>query len=153
MYQRFRKLLHYRFNPHTHEGCDHSCLLFWYWQLVSIHTPTKGVTDQAAVNSAKDEFQSTHPRRVWRTEGSWSILAINVSIHTPTKGVTLYYQDPTQTAEFQSTHPRRVWRWYRRCSSHPYSFNPHTHEGCDLWCLLWVILVFCFNPHTHEGCD
>ena len=77
-----------------------------------------------------------------------------VSIHTPTKGVTLL-----------------TCRFWTRTSS----FNPHTHEGCDVdnqgtnktegefqsthprrvWQLARVIkaIAVSFNPHTHEGCD
>ena len=54
------------FNPHTHEGCDVSFTDFAGENEVSIHTPTKGVTNTAA-----------NQRKRWE-----------VSIHTPTKGVT-----------------------------------------------------------------
>ena len=57
---------------------------------------------------------------------------LQVSIHTPTKGVTLQ--------------PLRGLRTRR-------SFNPHTHEGCDLQHLRIRLPPTCFNPHTHEGCD
>ena len=33
------------------------------------------------------------------------------------------------------------------------SFNPHTHEGCDLIFRLMLPFFYGFNPHTHEGCD
>ena len=33
------------------------------------------------------------------------------------------------------------------------SFNPHTHEGCDVKSKLVLLLLCSFNPHTHEGCD
>ena len=57
---------------------------------------------------------------------------MQVSIHTPTKGVT-----PTlimQTVVF-------------------ISFNPHTHEGCDIATRCGCRWPRSFNPHTHEGCD
>ena len=34
-----------------------------------------------------------------------------------------------------------------------YSFNPHTHEGCDRSNYKLWLLDTGFNPHTHEGCD
>ena len=34
-----------------------------------------------------------------------------------------------------------------------FSFNPHTHAGCDLMSLFFVEVFFGFNPHTHAGCD
>ena len=38
-------------------------------------------------------------------------------------------------------------------SSTVMSFNPHTHEGCDLQRLAKNTEPESFNPHTHEGCD
>ena len=55
-----------------------------------------------------------------------------VSIHTPTKGVTLY-----------------AYQQYGNANS----FNPHTHEGCDLNYVVVTRSRSSFNPHTHEGCD
>ena len=55
-----------------------------------------------------------------------------VSIHTPTKGVTLY-----------------AYQQYGNANS----FNPHTHEGCDLVFPIMFLIGVSFNPHTHEGCD
>ena len=100
--------------------------------MVSIHTPTKGVTlkaiasissmlcfnphthegcdwQQSAYVHASSMFQSTHPRRVWLQELSES----------------------RQFSEFQSTHPRRVWQVVTLYVDGVQSFNPHTHEGCD----------------------
>ena len=163
------------FNPHTHEGCDVTYSSPKTHKIVSIHTPTKGVT---LGNPAE-------PRR------------LEVSIHTPTKGVTSFIQQTAKIARFQSTHPRRVWHignviksynilfqsthprrvWHSiavlrhrkqgfnphthegcdqlsaACHSPWQSFNPHTHEGCDNWVLHVVYQLFSFNPHTHEGCD
>ena len=98
---------------------------------VSIHTPTQGVTNPAVLWYRVLQFQSTHPRRVWRRNGFLSVRIWDVSIHTPTQGVTGFVvgnfsgiwvsiHTPTQgvTADsgfccfanrFQSTHPRRVW--------------------------------------------
>ena len=58
--------------PHTHEGCDFSKL---------------------QCSRQRPEFQSTHPRRVWRTGG----------VHT------------ASCTAFQSTHPRRVWHSFTFC--------------------------------------
>ena len=57
---------------------------------------------------------------------------MQVSIHTPTKGVTL-----GADAQLQMM----------------ISFNPHTHEGCDLTMYPSETIQLSFNPHTHEGCD
>ena len=74
------------FIPHTHEGCDFTIRVYHKVLVVSIHTPTKGVT----------------------TEGFLFGIAQKVSIHTPTKGVTNDLQGYSNYCEFQSTHPRRV---------------------------------------------
>ena len=52
------------FNPHTHAGCDIICASSFETSLVSIHTPTQGVTKCSLTIVSLDTFQSTHPRRV-----------------------------------------------------------------------------------------
>ena len=78
-------------------------------EVVSIHTPTKGVTEMGSVHVICREFQSTHPRRVWLDLLTFSCDFCKVSIHTPTKGVTLCSVKCLLVRLFQSTHPRRVW--------------------------------------------
>ena len=75
------------FNPHTHEGCDTDERFYQAVIKVSIHTPTKGVTDKAFSSVSLHKFQSTHPRRVWLSFTTLICLLLM----------------------FQSTHPRRVW--------------------------------------------
>ena len=127
---------------------------FYQTALVSIHTPTKGVTvysglylvglrcfnphthegcdsEQRKRCVPGDMFQSTHPRRVWLGCPCNYPQMTFVSIHTPTKGVTNQLLSQAVSDVFQSTHPRRVWQkgaCHIRLSN---SFNPHTHEGCD----------------------
>ena len=95
---------------------------------------------------------------------------------TPTKGVTLPSWAYSVTSVFQSTLPRREWLteqlFFRSCSS---DFNPHSHEGSDLFLItvftvIFIISIhtptkgvtfprqfnlvtFYFNPHSHEGSD
>ena len=100
--------------------------------IVSIHTPTKGVTLLAALNPAIKEFQSTHPRRVWP--------------HFCAKN-TFHW-------EFQSTHPRRVWLSQGYCRPLFRGVSIHTStKGVTSTRLPSLISYACFNPHTHEGCD
>ena len=33
------------------------------------------------------------------------------------------------------------------------NFNPRTHEGCDHYYLVFILISSNFNPRTHEGCD
>ena len=81
-------------------------------------------------------------------------VPLAVSIHTPTKGVTSI--SLTNISFLKSFNPhthegcdlvRFAW------ASRSISFNPHTHEGCDKICCCNISITFCFNPHTHEGCD
>ena len=111
IYELFLKSSLSCFNPHTHEGCDIDILPYNWGDLVSIHTPTKGVTSV-----------------IFRT-----VATANVSIHTPTKGVT---NGVLPTAQFGkvSIHTPTKGVTFRRKKDFflHYSFNPHTHEGCDV---------------------
>ena len=109
-YFSIRRLVWFCFNPHTHEGCDKEHADLAHDKEVSIHTPTKGVTLASGNCRPGTQFQSTHPRRVWQRK----------------------LQACQQLEQFQSTHPRRVWRLRSLCHHQGTSFNPHTHEGCDL---------------------
>ena len=79
-----------------------------------------------------NEFQSTHPRRVWPANRHTCVIVY----------------------KFQSTHPRRVWRKNPALGSFKVNVSIHTPtKGVTISCRLLVRLTACFNPHTHEGCD
>ena len=163
------------FNPHTHAGCDEAQQVLNKYLDVSIHTPTQGVTSDMFGLAERMLFQSTHPRRVWRSSAIWP---------------------KSCWIRFQSTHPRRVWLILIFSVVLNGSFNPHTHAGCDIrateylqrwkvsihtptqgvtskclpsiysykfqsthprrvWRIIWLVLLVLprFNPHTHAGCD
>ena len=99
---------------------------------VSIHTPTKGVTRWSLCYPLCVDVSIHTPTKGVTSINRQKGVSLIVSIHTPTKGVTLY---------------RNVqWRNMK-------SFNPHTHEGCDLLPWSRCLCRRSFNPHTHEGCD
>ena len=77
-------------------------------------------------------FQSTHPRGVRQAETDTRIKALQVSIHAPTRGAT---------DKIIITYIVTI------------SFNPRTHEGCDVCGFSFLFKFLCFNPRTHEGCD
>ena len=144
------------FNPHSHEGSDVTpYTVFNILIKISIHTPTKGATQDPHqllfqsqyFNPHSHEgsdiscfhkifhdrsFQSTLPRRerldIFRYQKRRSLI----SIHTPTKGATglAILRDQLQI-----------------------HFNPHSHEGSDRNLLTVLRLVVNFNPHSHEGSD
>ena len=122
------------FNPRTHEGCDKAselgmiddikfqsthprgvrhqplrCLPQRY--CVSIHAPTRGATELQKLDDAEKD----------------------VSIHAPTRGATRVSSNNYQSLlMFQSTHPRGVRLDLNPDIPHEISFNPRTHEGCDM---------------------
>ena len=144
---------YFSFNPHTHEGCDCKISDSDYVPIVSIHTPTKGVTPLCVFCRVTGMFQSTHPRRVWPTFLGYALMRFLFQSTHPRRVWPTNSSSPLVEAQFQSTHPRRVWLKINYMANKVLGFNPHTHEGCDQLTMINFLLVVCFNPHTHEGCD
>ena len=77
------------FNPHSHEGSDEKVGNAGEWLKISIHTPTKGVTQcfhllfLSAVNFNPHSHEGSDDYEKQLDE------ILTISIHTPTKGVTL----------------------------------------------------------------
>ena len=112
----------------SHAGSDKDLSRLGRNYLISIHTPTQGVTSGSAAAQFQSTlprrewhfstvspinfllFQSTLPRREWRYKGEYRNEYCPISIHTPTQGVTL------------ST---------IQCCSFTKDFNPHSHAGSD----------------------
>ena len=101
------------------------------------------------------KFQSTHPRGVRHSADYLVNFVSGVSIHAPTRGATCFADTEILLSG---------------------SFNPRTHEGCDIntqkimrigkqfqsthprgvrlrTCSRAVNIIRSFNPRTHEGCD
>ena len=99
--------------------------------IVSIHTPTQGVTEGSSKVIIMDSSFNPHthagcdhgragggvlpgmvsihtPTQGVTGSGLLSHITKRVSIHTPTQGVTLIFGDLSKVSKFQSTHPRRV---------------------------------------------
>ena len=98
------------FNPHSHAGSDFIRDDVCFCSLISIHTPTQGVTAITNLNSD----------------------ICDISIHTPTQGVTKNESPSVRYRRFQSTLPRREWQnpyAFMRCNLT--DFNPHSHAGSD----------------------
>ena len=134
------KYLYYcqSFNPHTHAGCDPTKLSNGANEIVSIHTPTQGVTIGGLDQQIKSKVSIHTPtqgvtRIIWisiylicfnpHTHAGCDRRTCNignskaaVSIHTPTQGVTIVEWFTGVFDMFQSTHPRRVWQ-YSKISS------------------------------------
>ena len=78
------------FNPHTHEGCDRVDVAYLDAALVSIHTPTKGVTGFQSHVATQCVVSIHTPTKGVTKDRCTPIILYSVSIHTPTKGVTRY---------------------------------------------------------------
>ncbi len=75
------------FNPHTHAGCDRMEILENVLSIVSIHTPTQGVT-------------------VWTQPYTYRTFCFNPHTHAGCDG--RFVKGHNYGFKFQSTHPRRV---------------------------------------------
>ena len=143
------------FNPRFFYREWHSCNNNYTVFLISIHTPTQGVTrpEDKEYQDIKHFNPHSHagsdvisaspnlvpfyfnPHSHAGSDNFSKILNQNciiISIHTPTQGVTL-----------------------APVFSLPYSFdfNPHSHAGSDLNRMCLPICSLNFNPHSHAGSD
>ena len=100
--------------------------------VVSIHTPTQGVTLWLSLVIYCFSRFNPHTHAGCDIRATEYLQRWKVSIHTPTQGVTLLPLALGVTS---------------------LCFNPHTHAGCDLLLVMLLVHHFSFNPHTHAGCD
>ena len=77
--------------------------------LISIHTPARGVTSMVP----------------------GQIAQLEISIHTPARGVTEFGSDGYLLHLFQSTLPRGEWHLSNTVIPRFVYFNPHSREGSD----------------------
>ena len=124
-----------------------------FHQQISIHTTTQVVTELSTIQKRENLFQSTPPRRWWRS-GRRSPGRMPSFQSTPPRrwwlgldvgdiDITRFQSTPprrwwqinvsvrTGGKEFQSTPPRRWWRGVPENSLHRKYFNPHHHAGGD----------------------
>ena len=115
------------FNPHSHEGSDLPlCEYLWMFFFISIHTPTKGVTDVCIEKSILRTISIHTPTKGVTTEFVERTFNNYISIHTPTKGVT---------GDITAIDGKGRY------------FNPHSHEGSDWWGCLNAAVI-CISIHT-----
>ena len=123
---------HKYFNPHSHEGSDPSGRIHLYCTVISIHTPTKGVTGNPFCNNIWHQI-SIHTPTKGVTTAPCSFPAFSkISIHTPTKGVTENIPDVgTITPISIHTPTKGVTPALSKRRVLSFNFNPHSHEGSD----------------------
>ena len=76
------------FNPHTREGCDRTSTLIVDSNLISIHTPVKGVTIRHGGGIYSHYDFNPHTREGCDLVSVGGACTPEISIHTPVKGVT-----------------------------------------------------------------
>ena len=113
------------------QGVTNIKLHFWEMRIVSIHTPTQGVTLCKDLLFQLKTVSIHTPTQGVTTGIEYEAKKNYVSIHTPTQGVTAMQRQWQTDMWFQSTHPRRVWLISRLRFVLNSCFNPHTHAGCD----------------------
>ena len=80
------------------------------WQQISIHTPTRGVTDHGHSDIAYTVISIHTPTRGVTGCGKYSTWPDTISIHTPTRGVTFTVKKLGKAVNtFQSTLPQGEW--------------------------------------------
>ena len=79
---------HADFNPHSHEGSDFILSLHVFITVISIHTPTKGVTCFQIQREQSAQISIHTPTKGVTIKQYYFFLPDPISIHTPTKGVT-----------------------------------------------------------------
>ena len=77
-----------------------------------------------------------------------------VSIHAPTRGATISWWNSEKDMRVSIHAPTRGATYaFTIVDDRLTSFNPRTHEGCDIMHHHAPSCTECFNPRTHEGCD
>ena len=119
------------FNPHSHEGSDTSLPKYYIGQIISIHTPMKGVTLQRRKRKKRREFQSTLPWREWLCFLTHVLLPADFNPHSHEGSDYSTLQSFRVPEWFQSTLPWREWQLPLSFLLFFQHFNPHSHEGSD----------------------
>ena len=76
------------FKPYSHEGSDYFISRIIRRGVISIHTPTKGVTWSRVYIAIKRQISIHTPTKGVTSSQIWDTYLYGISIHTPTKGVT-----------------------------------------------------------------
>ena len=142
------------FNPHTYMRCDIPNKYYPFMGIVSIHTPTWGVTLFACCVISTRMFQSTHLHEVWRrhtTIGNSTGWFQSTHLHEVWLAVRVSY---SLMSRFQSTHLHEVWLCQPFEDLHHLCVSIHTPTwGVTRNCYSHCVNIVSFNPHTYMRCD
>ena len=118
------------FNPHSHKGSDVWQKFKQQWYLISIHTPTRGVTVVLVALSG----------------------VYVISIHTPTRGVTLMTFDELKKRENFNPHSHKGSDGVESARNRLLlNFNPHSHKGSDVGIVAPNGIPFLFQSTLPQG--
>ena len=134
----------------SHAGSDKDLSRLGRNYLISIHTPTQGVTS----GSAAAQFQSTLPRREWHfsTVSPINFLLFQSTLPRREWQIWRYYW--LKLWIFQSTLPRREWRYKGEYRNDYCPISIHTPtQGVTLSTIQCCSFTKDFNPHSHAGSD
>ena len=135
------------------KGVTHVLLALHDVSRVSIHTPTKGVTALPCPSQHRADGFNPHTHEgcdCFSLIAGFKAASFNPHTH---EGCDGYAQALKASAGVSIHTPTKGVTASSLSITTRTSFNPHTHEGCD--CSIEFIFKAwqCFNPHTHEGCD
>ena len=102
------------------------------YDLISIHTPTRGVTLHCLSPFHVSRISIHTPTRGVTPNLTRQHLLCSISIHTPTRGVTLYQLRKGVDEDISIHTPTR---------------------GVTISSRLWTLQGCYFNPHSHKGSD
>ena len=103
-----------------------------YTKVISIHTPTRGVT---------------------ASDITWSIWQRNFNPHSHKGSDGTEISVDFSPTWFQSTLPQGEWLRTSATVLVDCYFNPHSHKGSDFNRDSMLIVCRYFNPHSHKGSD
>ena len=144
------------FNPRSHEGSDSAPLhgkqirsefqstlprgerpsssaSLAYFQVISIHAPTRGATVEDCTNHISELISIHAPTRGATKLDNAEAQREKISIHAPTRGATISWSLTVTTKRFQSTLPRGERHALARFFFFVENFNPRSHEGSDIF--------------------
>ena len=143
------------FNPHSHEGSDHSSnkhpLNYYNF---NPHSHEGSDIGKLCSKISTISFQSTLPRGERPLSAIETLLKHEISIHTPTRGATPLKRLKTAPSSYFNPHSHEGSDCGNRGKvPNKHDFNPHSHEGSDLIVSVDASFLLYFNPHSHEGSD
>ena len=123
-------------------------------ELISIHTPARGVTFQCFRLPSKSVISIHTPARGVTPQFRKCHFAIFISIHTPARGVTSYILITSNGFEFQSTLPQGEWHdlYIQRVVIQFISIHTPARGVTRIRTPTTVSKKY-FNPHSRKGSD